>query len=74
MNVVQPETSYSAGFVDGGFLDQTILDNMNICMYCKNFNYVNYCVMDVCDNVRSEFAGSDIGDNAFRVSLSDTFL
>jgi hypothetical protein len=33
MNVVQPGTSYSAEFVGGGSLDQTISDNMNICIH-----------------------------------------
>jgi hypothetical protein len=42
MNVVQPGTSYSAEFVGGGFLDQTISDSMNIFMHCRNCNCVYY--------------------------------
>lgn len=37
-NAVQPGTNYSAGFAAGDFLDQTISDNMVICMHCRNFN------------------------------------
>lgn len=37
-NVVQPGTNYSAGSAVGGFLDQTISDNMVICIHCRNFN------------------------------------
>lgn len=37
-NAVQPGTNYSAGYAVGGFLDQTISDNMVICMHCRNFN------------------------------------
>jgi hypothetical protein len=37
-SVVQPGTNYSAVFVAEGFRDQTISDNMVICMHCRNFN------------------------------------